>query len=76
MNLCSILLVKEWLSRCCSTEDVDRHFREALKNDNRPIATLALAELIKRGHRDLIVHAIQEKQIPEVLFPENASRLF
>ena len=76
MNLYSILLVKEWLSRYCSVEEVDERFRKALKDNNPPMAMLALAELIKRGQRNLVVHAIQEKRIPVVLFPANASRLF
>lgn len=60
MSLYGNFTLKEWLSINCSTKDVNELFRKALKDNDEPMAVLALAELIKRGDIDLITYAIQE----------------
>lgn len=60
MSLYGNFTLKEWLAIHCTTEDVNGLFRKALKNNDSPMAVLALAELIKRGDTDLIVCAIYE----------------
>ena len=76
MSLYSIFLIRSWLSLYCSTEEVNRHFRKALKEHNYSMTMLALAELIKRGRIDLATHATQEKPMPDIVFPAHGPRLF
>lgn len=60
MSLYGNFTLKEWLALHCVTKDVDDLFRKALKDNDEPMAVLALAELIKRGDIDLVTYAIQE----------------
>ncbi len=60
MSLYGNFTLKEWLALHCTTKDVDELFRKALKNNDEPMAVLALAELIKRGDIDLVTDAIRE----------------
>ena len=60
MSLYSNFTLKEWLAFHCTTKDIDDAFRKALKDNDEPMAVLALSELIKRGDTDLVTYAIQE----------------
>lgn len=60
MSLYGNFTLKEWLALHCVTKDIDDLFRKALKDNDEPMAVLALAELIKRGDIDLVTYAIQE----------------
>ena len=60
MSLYGNFTLKEWLTLHCATKDIDNLFRKALKDNDEPMAVLALAELIKRGDIDLVTYAIQE----------------
>ena len=60
MSLYGNFTLKEWLALHCVTKDVDNLFRKALKDNDEPMAVLALAELIKRGDTDLVTYAIQD----------------
>ena len=60
MSLYGNFTLKEWLALHCTTKDVDELFRKALKDNDEPMAVLALAELIKRGDIDIVTYAIQE----------------
>ena len=60
MSLYGNFTLKEWLALHCATKDIDDLFRKALRDNDEPMAVLALAELIKRGDIDLITYAIQE----------------
>lgn len=60
MSLYGNFTLKEWLTLHCVTKDIDDLFRKALKDNDGPMAVLALAELIKRGDIDLVTRAIQE----------------
>ena len=60
MSLYGNVTLKEWLTLHCATKDIDNLFRKALKDNDEPMAVLALAELIKRGDIDLVTYAIQE----------------
>ncbi len=60
MSLYGSFTLKEWLSLHCVTNDINDLFRKALKDNDEPMAVLALAELIKRGDIDLVTYAIQE----------------
>ena len=60
MSLYGSFTLKEWLALHCATKDIDELFRKALKDNDEPMAVLALAELIKRGDIDLVTYAIQE----------------
>lgn len=60
MSLYGNFTLKEWLALHCATKDIDDLFRKALKDNDEPMAVLALAELIKRGDIDLVTYAIQE----------------
>jgi len=60
MSLYGNFTVKEWLALNCVTEDIEGLLRKALKDNDEPMAVLALAELIKRGDNDLVTYAIRE----------------
>ena len=60
MSLYRNFTLREWLALHCATKDVDMLFRKALKDNDEPMAVLALAELIRRGDTDLAIYAIQE----------------
>ena len=60
MGLYSNFTLKEWLSLNCLTKDVEELFRKALRDNDEPMAVLALAELIKRGDEDLVTRAISD----------------
>ena len=60
MSLYGNFTLKEWLALHCATKDVNELFRKALRNNDEPMAVLALAELIKRGDIDLVTYAIRE----------------
>jgi len=60
MSLYGNFTLKEWLSLHCITKDVDDLFRKALKDNDEPMAVLALAELIKRGDTDLVTYAVRD----------------
>ena len=60
MSLYGNFTLKEWLSINCSTRDVNELFRKALKDNDEPMAVLALTELIERCDKTDIVYAIQE----------------
>lgn len=60
MSLYGSFTLKEWLALHCATKDIEELFRKALKDNDEPMAVLALAELIKRGDIDLVTYAIQE----------------
>lgn len=60
MSLYGNFSLKEWLSLHCATKDIDDLFRKALKDNDEPMAVLALAELIKRGDTDLVSYAIKD----------------
>jgi hypothetical protein len=60
MSLYGNFTLKEWLALHCVTKDIDDLFRKALKDNDEPMAVLALAELIKRGDIDLVTYAIKE----------------
>ena len=60
MSLYANFTIKEWLALHCATKDINDLFRKALKDNDEPMAVLALAELIKRGDIDLVTYAIQE----------------
>lgn len=60
MSLYGHITLKEWLSLHCVTKDVYDLFRKALMDNDEPMAVLALAELVKRGEIDSIVHVIND----------------
>lgn len=60
MSLYGNFTLREWLALHCVTEDIDELFRKALKDNDEPMAVLALAELIKRGDIDIVTYAIQD----------------
>ena len=60
MSLYGSFTLKEWLALHCNTKDINDLFCKALKDNDEPMAVLALAELIKRGDIDLVTYAIQE----------------
>lgn len=60
MSLYEKFTLKDWLALHCGPKDIDDLFRKALKDNDDPMAVLALAELIKRGDIDLVTNALQE----------------
>ncbi len=60
MSLYGNFTLKEWLALHCVTKDIDNLFRKALKDNDEPMAVLALAELIKRGDIDLVTYALRD----------------
>ena len=60
MSLYGNFTLKEWLALHCVTKDIDDLFRKALKDNDEPMAVLALAELTKRGDTDLVSYAIMD----------------
>lgn len=60
MSLYGNFTLKEWLSLNCSKKDVNDIFRKALKDNDEPLAVLALAELIKRDEIYLVTNTISE----------------
>lgn len=60
MSLYGNFTLKEWLALHCATKDIDDLFRKALKDNDEPMAVLALAELIKRGDTDLVSYAMMD----------------
>ena len=77
MSLYGNFTVKEWLALHCATKDIDDLFRKALKDNDEPMAVLALAELIKRGDIDLVTYAIRDAVDAGYLSPDsNFSTVF
>lgn len=58
MSLYGNFTLKEWLALHCTSEDANILFRKALKDNDEPMAVLALAELTKRSDTDLVSYAI------------------
>ena len=62
MSLYGSFTLKEWLALHCVTKDIDDLFRKALKDNDEPMAVLALAKLIiKDGF------ILNSEEIPNVL---------
>ena len=60
MGFYSTFTLKEWLALHCCTEDVDNLFCKALKDNDTPMAVLALFELVKRCEVDLVKKEVDE----------------
>ena len=60
MSLYKNFTIREWLALHCDSKDIDDLFRKALKENDEPMAVLALAELTKRGDTDLVSCAISD----------------
>lgn len=60
MSLYGNFTLKDWLSLHNTTEDLEKHFRKALKDNDAPMSVLALTELISRGDTDIVTYAIKD----------------
>lgn len=76
MSLYGNFTLREWLSLHCCTNDVVDLFRKALKDNDEPMAVLALAELIKRGDTDFVMDAIREATDAGHIKPESHFAIF
>lgn len=71
MSLYGNFTLKEWLSLHCATEHINELFRRALKDNDEPMAVLALAELIKRGDIDIVANALRDAVDTGCIAPES-----